>query len=99
MVSENHNISTGNWIFKKYTAASVIEFKDFGFGGNHFTELPAEIGQLQKLQRLWLMDNRLAALPPEIGQLQNLQKLDLRRISSQNCHLRLDNYKTWKKLF
>ena len=40
-------------------------------------DLPAEIAQLQNLQKLYLRDNQLTTLPAEIAQLQNLQKLDL----------------------
>ncbi len=36
MVSENHNISTGNWRLKKITTASVIEFKGFRIWGKSF---------------------------------------------------------------
>jgi len=43
------------------------------------TPLPPEIGQLTKLQKLYLRDNQLASLPAEIGQLTNLQGLDLTR--------------------
>ena len=42
------------------------------------TELPAEIGQLTKLQTLHLRGNRLAALPEWLGRLTNLRSLDLR---------------------
>ena len=39
--------------------------------------MPAEIGQLSKLQILWLHDNQLSSLPAEIGQLSKLQHLSL----------------------
>ena len=38
------------------------------------TELPAEIGQLTKLQTLHLRGNRLAALPEWLGRLTNLRR-------------------------
>ncbi len=41
------------------------------------TELPEEIVQLQNLQTLYLVDNKLIQLPKEIGQLQKLQTLGL----------------------
>ena len=41
------------------------------------TALPPELGQLQNLTHLDLMDNRLTAMPPELGQLQNLTHLNL----------------------
>ena len=39
--------------------------------------MPAEIGQLTKLQTLNLDSNHLSDVPAEIGQLRNLQKLYL----------------------
>ena len=41
------------------------------------TRLPPEIGQLQQLRELWLVDNQLTTLPAAIGQLQQLQMLSL----------------------
>jgi internalin A len=42
------------------------------------TYLPASIGQLTRLQELYLCNNQLTAVPPEIGQLSSLTLLDLR---------------------
>ncbi|BBI16262.1 Predicted protein [Neochlamydia sp. S13] len=39
---------------------------------NQLTSLPAEIGQLSKLNELELSNNQLIALPAEIGQLSEL---------------------------
>ncbi len=52
---------------------------DFVKGGerNQLTTLPAEIGQLTQLQRLYLEGNQLTTLPAEIGQLTQLQRLYL----------------------
>ncbi|TFI50791.1 TIR domain-containing protein [Mastigocladus laminosus UU774] len=47
--------------------------------GNKLSALPAEIGLLNQLEELQIVDNRLASLPEEIGQLVNLQTLDLYR--------------------
>jgi Leucine-rich repeat (LRR) protein len=58
--------------------SSLRNFEDFSFPGNNLTELPREIGQLQKLQTLNLRDSQITELPPEIAQLQNLKTLDLR---------------------
>jgi Leucine-rich repeat (LRR) protein len=41
------------------------------------SEIPKEIGQLQKLKRLALRNNKLNEIPKEIGQLQKLKRLDL----------------------
>jgi energy-coupling factor transporter ATP-binding protein EcfA2 len=40
-------------------------------------ELPPEIGQLKKLKKLMLFQNKLTQLPDEIGQLISLQELEL----------------------
>ncbi|MBF0520357.1 MAG: TIR domain-containing protein [Nitrospirae bacterium] len=42
------------------------------------TALPPEIGNLTKLQRLYISNNQLTALPPEIGNLTNLQIFDVK---------------------
>jgi internalin A len=44
---------------------------------NSLTELPESIGQLTRLQGLYLYKNQLASLPEVIGQLTRLQVLDL----------------------
>ena len=41
------------------------------------TGVPAEIGQLQKLEILDLSENQLTGLPNELGNLKNLKTLDL----------------------
>ena len=41
------------------------------------TQLPAEIGQLSELRKLYLEDNQLTTLPVELGQLENLRRLYL----------------------
>jgi Leucine-rich repeat (LRR) protein len=41
------------------------------------TGVPAEIGQLQKLEVLDLSKNMITGLPRELGNLKNLKKLDL----------------------
>jgi leucine-rich repeat protein SHOC2 len=48
---------------------------------NQLTSLPAEIGQLTSLTRLYLDGNQLTSLPAEIGQLTSLTELDLASIS------------------
>lgn len=40
---------------------------------NHLTSLPAELGQLQRLRKLWADSNQLTALPEELGQCSELQ--------------------------
>jgi Leucine-rich repeat (LRR) protein len=39
--------------------------------------VPAEIGQLTDLERLWFSHNQLTSVPAEIGQLTSLTKLHL----------------------
>jgi Leucine-rich repeat (LRR) protein len=46
--------------------------------GNLMTGVPAEIGQLTKLQELNLSNNQLTGLPSELGNLTSLRVLDLR---------------------
>ena len=50
--------------------ARALELIDKGI-----PELPPEIGQLTKLQRLVLGYNQLSSLPPEFGKLTNLRVL------------------------
>ncbi|MEL7534024.1 MAG: hypothetical protein AAFN10_22135, partial [Bacteroidota bacterium] len=38
---------------------------------------PSEIGQLEKLDDLYISDNSINNLPPQIGQLKNLKILDI----------------------
>ncbi len=45
--------------------------------GNQLSALPAEIGLINQLEELQIVDNRLTSLPREFGQLVNLQRLDL----------------------
>ncbi|MBD2603251.1 leucine-rich repeat domain-containing protein [Scytonema hofmannii FACHB-248] len=45
--------------------------------GNNLSVLPAEIGLLNHLEVLQVIDNNLTSLPQEFGQLTNLQSLDL----------------------
>ena len=48
-------------------------------GGNQLSgEIPAELGSLAMLERLWLHDNQLSGeIPPELGNLANLERLYL----------------------
>ena len=48
-------------------------------GGNQLTgEIPAELGSLAMLERLWFHDNQLSGdIPPELGSLANLEELYL----------------------
>ena len=48
-----------------------LDLQEFGLTG----AVPAEIGQLRSLERLYLNDNKLTSLPAEIGQLTSLEKL------------------------
>jgi len=48
-------------------------------GKNQLKEIPHEIGNLTKLEMLYLSCNELINLPPEIGKLTNLNTLDINR--------------------
>ena len=50
-----------------------LELEDFGLTG----AVPAEIGQLTSLERLWLHGNELTIVPAQIGQLTSLTELNL----------------------
>ena len=50
-----------------------LVLQEFGLTG----AVPAEIGQLTSLKRLYLYDNQLTSLPAEIGQLTSLRELNL----------------------
>ena len=52
-----------------------LVLQEFGLTG----AVPAEIGQLSSLERLYLAANQLTSLPAEIGQLTSLTELHLRR--------------------
>ena len=62
---------------KKIKQAARDEVKELDLSGIELTELPAEIGQLTKLTKLYLRNNSLSNLPAEIGQLTNLTYLYL----------------------
>lgn len=58
--------------------AAFIGGTNSGFGGNPLTTLPAEIGDLTRLERLDAPYGDLTSLPAEMGNLVNLTWLDLR---------------------
>ena len=60
-----------------YAPEEIECIEALDLGGNNITYLPAEIGNLTNLQRLYLDGNALSSLPSEIGNLTNLQWLDL----------------------
>ena len=45
--------------------------------GNQLTTLPESLGQLRRLQKLYVYDNKLSALPESLWQLTELQELDV----------------------
>jgi Leucine-rich repeat (LRR) protein len=47
--------------------------------------LPADIGKLTKLQRLYLYENDLSSLPAEIGKCTNLQELFMNSCATWKC--------------
>ncbi|NIP25303.1 MAG: TIR domain-containing protein [Phycisphaerae bacterium] len=65
-------------VLKIIEKAAIDGAKMLDLSGQGIKSLPAEIGELTKLQYLNLGFNKLAKLPVEIGRLANLQKLYLR---------------------
>jgi Leucine-rich repeat (LRR) protein len=62
--------------------------KELYLNDNDFTGLPAELGQLSKLEVLNLANNRqLTGLPQELGNLKHLRILDLRGTSFSKTDL------------
>jgi Leucine-rich repeat (LRR) protein len=51
--------------------------KSLDLSNNQFTGVPAEVGQLSKLEVLNLSNNQLTGLPMEIRNLKNLKVLDV----------------------
>src|SRR5688572_4412651 len=56
----------------RVNGASQLDLQSLGL-----TELPPEIGQLSRVEIIWLGFNDLSELPPEIGNLRNLKTLIL----------------------
>ena len=68
----------------------VTNLKELHLNDNDFSGLPAEIGQLSKLEVLNLANNKqLTGLPYEIGNLKNLRILDLRGTSFSKSDLEI----------
>lgn len=65
-------------VLKKIDEAAKAGKTELDLSHNNLRSLPAEIGQLKNLTKLWLHDNNLTSLPAEIGQLKNLTELRLR---------------------
>jgi hypothetical protein len=66
---------------------------------NKLQSLPAEIGQLNKLQSLYLHNNQLQSLPVEIGQLKELQSLDLYNNQLQSLPQEIGQLKKLESLY
>ena len=65
---------TKKWKGVEFDGDRVVKLH---LSGNQLTSVPAEIGQLTSLDRLWLDGNQLTSLPAEIGQLTSLTELNL----------------------
>ena len=61
--------------------------------------MPAEIGQLTKLQTLDLDSNHLSDVPAEIGQLRNLRELDLYRNQLKEVPAAIGHLTNLQKLY
>ena len=62
-------------------------------------ELPPELGNLTKLQRLSLSQNQLSGIPPELGNLANLKQLDLVKSELSEIPPELGNLVNLKHLY
>ena len=69
------NVGPGEWSGVTMENGRVVklELDEMGLTG----AVPAEIGQLTALKKLWLSDNKLTSVPAEIGQITSLQVLTL----------------------
>ena len=68
------------------------------FKNSELRSLPAEIGQLQSLQNLYLHNNLLTTLPSQIGQLTNLQALWLNDNQLTNFPIEIGQLTSLKEL-
>ena len=68
------------------------------FNNEGLASLPAEIGNLTKLQYLYLSNNHLTSLPAEIGNLTNLQYISLRNNSLTRLPPEIGNLTNLNKL-
>ena len=49
------------------------------FGGNKLASLPPDLGELARLEELWLSDNEIVSLPASVAKLVRLRRLRLAR--------------------
>jgi Leucine-rich repeat (LRR) protein len=74
----------------KAEVRQLSNLKELYLNDNDFTGLPAELGQLSKLEVLNVANNRhLTGLPQELGNLKNLKILDLRGTSFSKTDLEI----------
>ena len=52
-------------------------WRELAFTYDYLVEIPAEIGKLNRLEKLYLNNNEISRIPPEIGLLENLTTLIL----------------------
>jgi hypothetical protein len=77
MVQAQTDLSPNELALQRIRASQASGRGSLSLAGLGITELPPEIGNLTKLQTLWLNHNDLVTLPPEIGNLSSLQSLIL----------------------
>src|SRR5437868_4930973 len=72
-------VEMGSGLSAQILKLKIKEIVDLRKQTPRITELPPQIGQLQKARELFLSENDIATVPDEIGKLGQLELLDLSR--------------------
>jgi len=93
----------GDTPYKDYSLLELYNLKTFilSYGKlyKHLTEIPKEIGNIKKLEKLSLFNNQLTEIPEELGNLTNLQELYLNDNKLTEIPKELGNLNNLKYLF
>ncbi len=79
--------------------AASEKWSALDLSGLELTELPVEIGQLQRLIRLDISSNQIQEIPAAIGKLQSLTALDLRRNKIQEIPVAISQLQNLTRLY